>query len=83
MLTTEKVLQGFTAEWTAEDRLLAVAVILPGLQKDIEAGRYSAMGRPNITSLQHIMSIPAHYLESQNVRQELEPALKELQALYK
>ena len=44
-----------SAEWTAQERLRVVAAILPGLQEDIYAGRYSEPGRPNITSLQHII----------------------------
>ncbi len=49
--------------WSAEDRLLVVAALLPAMQEDIYTGRYSAPGRPNITSLQHIISDPAEVLE--------------------
>jgi len=42
------------------------------MQSDIYAGRYSAPGRPNITSLQHVLhDAPA----------ELEPLRSELQSL--
>lgn len=41
--------------WTAEDRLRVVAAILPGIQADIYAGRYSQPGRPNIMSLSHVI----------------------------
>jgi hypothetical protein len=58
--------------WTAEDRLRVVAAMLPSMQSDIYAGRYSAPGRPNITSLQHVLhDAPA----------ELEPLRSELQSL--
>ncbi len=50
-------------KWSAEDRLLVVAALLPAIQEDIYAGRYSAAGRPNITSLQHIINDPAEVLE--------------------
>lgn len=42
--------------WTPEDRLAAIAALLPGIQDDIYKGRYSEIGRPNITTLQHIIN---------------------------
>lgn len=42
--------------WTPEDRLLAIATLLPQIQDDIYNGRYSEIGRPNITTLQHIIN---------------------------
>jgi hypothetical protein len=80
MLTPERVAQGLSADWTAEDRLLVIAALLPEMQSDIYAGQYSALGRPNITSLQHVISEPAEVLEPYRV--ELEPAIRKLQALY-
>jgi hypothetical protein len=79
MLTLARIAQGLTPEWTAEDRLLAIAAILPGMQRDIYAGSYSAMGRPNITSLQHIIHEEAHVLEAQNVRRDLASLVLALQ----
>lgn len=66
--------------WTAEDRLRVVAAILPGMQEDIYAGRYSAMGRPNITSLQHIIGESAETLES--YRAECQRMVDEHEAKY-
>jgi hypothetical protein len=42
--------------WTPEDRLAAIALLLPIIQDDIYKGRYSDAGRPNITTLQHIIN---------------------------
>jgi hypothetical protein len=42
-------------DWTAEDRLRVIAALLPSMQLDIYAGNYSKPGRPNITTLQHII----------------------------
>ncbi len=57
-------------DWTAEDRLRVVAAALPGMSDDIYAGRYSQPGRPNITSLQHIIHESAALLEAN--RRDLE-----------
>jgi hypothetical protein len=76
MLTKERIEQGITLEWTAEDRLIAIAALLPGLQADIYAGNYSAVGRPNITSLQYLIGLPASDLES--TRETLEPLVRDL-----
>ena len=80
-LTRERVLQGLSPDWTAEDRLLVVAALLPAMQDDIYAGTYSAPGRPNITSLQHILGESAETLEP--YRPQLTPAIEALQALYR
>jgi len=61
-------------EWTAEDRLRVVAAMLPGLQEDIYANRYSAPGRPNITSIQHILHDLPEVLEE--YRDECEAFVK-------
>lgn len=74
-LTRERIAQGFTPEWTAEDRLIAVAILLGDMQDDIYAGRYSEPGRPNITSLQHLIFEPSDVLEAQNARGDLAPRL--------
>lgn len=78
-LTLERIAQGLSPDWTAEDRLLVVASILPGMQDDIYAGTYSAIGRPNITSLQHILSMPAEECEA--YREEIEKRVKAFQDL--
>lgn len=61
-------------EWTDRDRLRVINAILPGLSDDIYAGRYSEMGRPNITTLMHIIHDPAEVLEE--YRQEFEQCLE-------
>ncbi len=60
---------------TLADRVRVVAAILPGMQLDIYAGNYSAMGRPNITTLQHILFEPSADLDSS--RAEMEKILGE------
>jgi hypothetical protein len=78
-LTPERVAEGLSPDWTAEDRLLVVAALLPDLQDDIYAGRYSQPGRPNITSLQHILGDPAESLEE--YRADFEPHVRAFQQL--
>lgn len=51
-------------EWTAADRLRLVAAMLPGIRDDIQNGRYSKPGRPNITSLEHILHESPEVLEA-------------------
>lgn len=60
-------------DWTAEERLRIVAAMLPGIQSDIYADRYSEPGRPNITSVMHIIGEPAEVLEG--YRTEIEAVL--------
>lgn len=50
-------------DWTAEERLQIVSAMLSDIQSDIYAGRYSEPGRPNITSVQHIIVEPPEVLE--------------------
>lgn len=78
MLTHARIAQGLSPEWTAEDRLLAAAAILPGIQEDIAAGCYSAPGRLNITAIQHVMTLPAAELEAQYIRNVLAPLVRKL-----
>lgn len=59
--------------WTAEDRLQVIAALLPEIQEDIYAGRYSAPGRPNITTLLGIATEPIEALEE--CRAQCEAAL--------
>lgn len=80
-LTRERVLAGLSSKWTAEDRLLVIAALLPAMQDDIYAGTYSAPGRPNITSLQHILVESAETLEPYLA--DLAPAIAALQARYR
>lgn len=64
--------------WTAEDRLRVVAALLPDMQSDIYAGRYSEPGRPNITSLQHLIAEDKDVLESH--REDLEGMVAKFEA---
>jgi hypothetical protein len=66
-----------SAEWTSEDRLRVVAALLPDLGSDIWQGRYSAEGRPNVTSLQHLIGESAAELEEWRVKLESAVALRE------
>jgi len=66
--------------WTAEDRLRVVAAFLPDIQSDIYAGRYSALGRPNITSLQHVIHETGETLEA--YREEFERAVAAYEAKF-
>jgi hypothetical protein len=66
--------------WSAQDRLRAIAALLPGMQADIYAGRYSAVGRPNVTSLQHLIADPAETLEG--YRPDIERYVAEFEAKY-
>lgn len=60
-------------EWTAEDRLRAVMAFLSDMADDIYAGCYSEMGRPNVTTLQHIAFDPHEVLEE--IRPTIEKAV--------
>jgi len=51
-----------SAEWTPEERLKVASILLSEIQKDIYAGRYGWLGRPNITSVQHILNQEAAVL---------------------
>lgn len=64
-------------DWTADDRLRVIAALLPAMQLDIYAGRYSEPGRPNITSLQGIIHEPAATLEDYRVEFEAAVAKNE------
>jgi hypothetical protein len=57
------------------DRVRVVGVMLNGIQNDIYAGRYSEPGRPNITTLQHILFEPS--IDIEVYRKELERILDE------
>jgi len=81
MLTAKRIAQGLSPNWTAEDRLLVIAALLPDMQSDIYAGTYSVPGHPNITSLQHVISEPSEVLEE--YREYFAPAVAKLQALWK
>jgi len=67
------VIFAISRDWTAEDRLQVIAALLPDLQADIYAGRYSAPGRPNITTIQGLLTEPPEVLEAD--REAYEAAL--------
>lgn len=58
--------------WTPEDRLAAIAALLPLMQEDIYNGRYSDIGRPNITSLQHIIHETPECLNEHHTLESIE-----------
>ncbi len=51
-------------EWTLEERIKIATAVLGEVQKDIYAGNYSQIGRPNITSVQLILNADAAELET-------------------
>ena len=42
-------------QWTYEERVAVVTVLLLAIQDDIYKGAYSKLGRPNITSVLHVL----------------------------
>jgi hypothetical protein len=48
--------------WTPEERMKVASILLSEIQKDIYAGKYSWVGRPNITSVQHVLNAEAAIL---------------------
>ncbi len=65
-------------QWTPSERLQIVSVMLNAIAPDIYAGTYSAPGRPNITSVQHIIHESPQVLEAN--RASLEHMVAELEA---
>lgn len=49
--------------WTSHDRLMVASALLEMVERDIRAGRYSAQGRPNFTSVRAVMHEPISKLE--------------------
>ena len=49
-------------EWTAEDRIRVASKMLSLIQLDIPVGRYGRQGRPNITSVMHVLHAPPELL---------------------
>lgn len=69
----EQLSDPVSKDWTAAERLRVLSAILPMIQNDIYAGRYSAVGRPNITTCQHLLNDTAEELEP--YRAEIESML--------
>jgi hypothetical protein len=57
------MLPPISPNWTAEERLRVVEAMLPSIQLDIHAGKYSHPGHLNITSVQHVIHSTAEELE--------------------
>jgi hypothetical protein len=49
--------------WPSEQRIHTAMQLLPVIQLDIPAGRYSALGRPNIQSVMYVLALPAPELD--------------------
>ena len=49
-------------QWTPEERVNIVTVLLLAIQDDIYKGTYSKLGRPNITSVLHVLHESAETL---------------------
>jgi hypothetical protein len=60
---------------TLADRVRVVAAMLSTMQDDIYAGRYSEPGRPNITTIQHVLFESSEDLDSS--REEMNKILDE------
>lgn len=78
-MTTTDPLANISANWTPEERIEVACKLLAIVQRDIYGGCYSAPGRPNVTSVLHLLSEPATIIEEQReglrkVLEEEEPA---------
>jgi hypothetical protein len=62
-------------DWTLAERSRVALAMLELIQQDIYANRYSAIGRPNITSIQHVFGEEAAVLEE--ARSTIEQILDE------
>ena len=72
-------------DWTLAERARVVLAMLQLIQVDIYAGKYSVVGRPNITSIQHVFGESAELLEEyradvEKILEEGEGALREYHA---
>lgn len=50
--------------WTIQERIQAASMLLDMIQADIHAERYGQPGRPNITSVKHLLHDDAKALET-------------------
>lgn len=50
-------------DWTLAERARVALAMLHLIQADIYANRYSVVGRPNVTSIQHVFGESADVLE--------------------
>jgi hypothetical protein len=62
-------------DWTLAERARITLAMLHLIQADIYAGRYSVVGRPNITSIQHVFAESTETLEE--YRADIEKILDE------
>jgi len=53
--------------WPVEDRLEVVSAFCELIQRDMDAQRYGLPGRPNFTSVQHVIREPPDVLEGARV----------------
>jgi hypothetical protein len=53
-----------SSEWTPQDRLELASALLELIERDVYAGRYGRVGRPNFTSVQLVHRESADVLES-------------------
>lgn len=65
----------FSAEWTAEERLLLVIVMTDLIRDDVNAGCYSAIGRPNVQSVHEMIIASKETLEEH--REDIAKMLKD------
>lgn len=62
-------------EWTPDERMRVAAQLLGMIQLDVPAGRYGLEGRPNVTSVLHILHADRDTLNQH--RDELAAVLEE------
>lgn len=67
-----------SSAWTAEERIAVATVFLGAIQLDIPAGRYSEIGRPNVTSVLYVLHLDVETLEQS--RRECEEMIAKLEA---
>jgi hypothetical protein len=62
-------------DWTLAERARVALAMLHLIQADIYASKYSVVGRPNITSVEHVFAESAETLEQ--YRESVEKVLEE------
>lgn len=53
-----------SGKWTLEERITVATVLLGAMEKDIYRGTYSVVGRPNTTSILHVLHEDAEILNA-------------------
>ena len=64
-----------SGSWTLEERITVASALLGIIQLDICKGSYSLPGRPNITSVLHVLHGEASVLNQHDNRESLDAML--------